>query len=669
MGALALPDGVTLGEAEQRDLRILRLENRLARERLTRLQAEAIAEKGLADLYEKQQQLTLLESIATRANESRSVEEALRFAMEAICTHGGWIFGNVYLVDGQNQIAPIGLWHAPDAEYLKPFIDASQSRGFASGEGLAGRVLAYGASVWLPDVARDVSFPRKDVALRCGVGAGFAFPILIGAETVAVMEFFHRDGFQPDYQLLQVLEQVGTQLGRVIERKRSEDQLVHDASHDALTGLPNRLYFGERLAQAVAAHRRRPECAYAVLFMDLDGFKLVNDSLGHAAGDSLLVEIADRLRRGIREIADDAGATLARLGGDEFTVLIENLSGGDHAIRFAEQLLGAIRLPTTIEGQDVYPSASIGIALSDSNYTSTTDVMRDADLAMYRAKAAGRARVELFDRSLHEKAQARLSLESDLRAALLRRDFLLHYQPIIDLRSGRITGFEALVRWRRADGVVTQPGDFIAFAEESGLIAPIGEWVMREAFATLARWQRASVDLAALTMAVNVSPRQFHQTDFAKQVVDAIRESGVPTSCVRLEITENVTFQDATNTAVILRALRAMGIGVSLDDFGSGYSSLGYLHKLPLDVIKIDRLFISGGEEGWSIVDTILSLARAMRVDVVAEGAETTEQVERLRRLGCNLAQGMVFSAPVDEAAAAALLGLAPTAQPLIQAG
>lgn len=655
------PSPSTLEEAA---LRILRLENRLQRERLARLHAEAIAEKGLSDLYERQRQLTLLESIATRANQSNSVEETLRFAIEAICGHAGWVLGNVYLVDSGGGLTPNGIWFASDAEFLSAFIDVSLSMRFRNGNGLPGRVLATGQACWITDVTLDENFSRNAQATACGLGAGFAFPVLIGSETVAVLEFFHRERLEFDDQLLHVMSQIGTQLGRVLERKRAEDKLVHDATHDTLTGLPNRLYFTNRLSSAISAQAQQPDLAYAVLFIDLDGFKLVNDSLGHAAGDQLLVEVASRLEVALefacREQQRSPSATLGRLGGDEFTVLLEHLPDSNSALRIAERVLACLRQPTCIQGQDIYPSASIGIAVGDSNYVSAADIMRDADLAMYRAKTEGRSRIELFFRGLHDRARARLAMESDLRSAISRREFELHYQPIVDLQTLAIAGFEALVRWRRADGTLVPPSEFIGLAEETGLIVLIGHWVMREAFSTLARWQKARVIEKPLTMSVNVSPRQFHQIDFVEQVTEAIRDSGAPASSIRLEITEGVTIQDATQCAAILTSLRALGVGVSLDDFGTGYSSLSYLHKLPFDTLKIDRSFVTPlnrqSEDGSEIVHTILGLARSLRVAVVAEGIETADQADRLLEMGCDYGQGYLFARPLNEAAAATLL-------------
>lgn len=646
---------------EQLNLRLLKLETRLSRERMARLQAEAIAEKGLADLYERQQRLELLETIATRANQSRSVIDTLQFAIDATCRRFGWAFGNILLVNqSTRKLEPASIWWAEDSDFLRAFVEQTQKMRFASGEGLPGQVLASGSAVWIPDISAAANFPRAQLASRFGLRAALAAPVLVGDETLAVMEFYHREVLAQDSELLHLLSQIGTQVGRVMERKRAEDQLIHDATHDPLTGLPNRMLFSDRLRQTVEAHQQRPQLGYAVLFIDLDRFKLVNDSLGHAAGDTLLTEIAKRLEHSITSAPDETGqplaATLARLGGDEFCVLIEDVQDHTAAVAHAHRLMTALKQPVIIEGQQVYPSASIGVALGDSRHACSKNVMRDADLAMYRAKVQGASAIEIFDPSLHEQARTRLTLESDLRSALLRQEFVLHYQPIVELATERIVGFEALVRWRRSNGDMVAPGEFIPVAEETGLIGAIGQWVMVEAFSALARWCKPS---RSLTMSVNVSPRQFHQADFVELVELAITQSGADPSCIRLEITESVTIRNAERTAQILAELRAIGVRVSIDDFGTGYSSLSYLHQLPFDTLKIDRSFVSGvhnAAQGSEMLQTIVGLARNLRMDVIAEGVETQAQAQYLRSLGCDYAQGFLFSRPVEEAVAAALL-------------
>jgi diguanylate cyclase (GGDEF)-like protein len=662
MAALNI-QGVDAGPEADLNLRLLKAENRFQRERTARLEAESIAEKGLSDLYEKQRQLELLGTVATQANQSHSVEEILRFTLEAICQHTGWGFGHVFRVNPANPDVLVSalIWFAEPGTNVRDFAEEAFARNFPKGVGLPGRVLETGKALWIADVTKDPNFPRWKAAERSRLHAGFAFPVSVSNDTVAVMEFFFRDAVEPNESMLSIMSQIGTQVGRVVERQQLEDKLVHDATHDPLTKMPNRLFFMGRLERAVAVHRLRPDSRFALLFIDLDRFKLVNDSLGHAAGDILLREISARLMAVLDEEAVKSAAvvTLARLGGDEFTVLLEEMQHELVATDLADRVQDELKRVIEIDGQEIYTSASIGIASSETAHESAADLMRDADLAMYRAKTEGRARVELFDTSLHEAAMRRLGLETDLRVALRRGDFILHYQPIVHLRSNEIVGFEALIRWRRNGGELVSPLEFIGLAEETGLIVFIGAWVMREALATLARWQGEGPENANLTMSINVSFKQFHQPDFLESVVTAITASGVHPSTVRLEITESVTIRDADKTVEILKSLRALGVRVSMDDFGTGYSSLSYLHKLPFDTLKIDRSFVmalqqkSGGRE---IIRTILALAQSLRMEVVAEGAETIAHVDELREMGCGYAQGYFFSRPLDERDALRLL-------------
>jgi diguanylate cyclase (GGDEF)-like protein len=661
MSAAAAP---AISVVDELNLRVQKLENRLQREKRARLKAEEIAERGLSELYVKQQQILLLETIATAANQSTSVEETMRFALEAICRHTGWVLGNVYLPapDGGGGLEHAGIWHANDPEHFQPFISLTLATKFRSGEGLPGRVFQSCQPAWIADVAQDGNFPRVATASLVGCRAGFAFPVLLNKDVLAVLEFFHHNVIGPDEQLLSIMAQVGSQLGRVMERRSAEQKLMHDATHDPLTALPNRLLFSDRLERVVATHKRRPEIGFAVIFIDLDRFKLVNDSLGHAAGDDLLQEIARRFDAVLSdpELSQRRGnATLARLGGDEFTVLLEDVDRSSVSVETAQALQEALRAPIVIEGQEVYPSASFGVASSEAGHANAADIIRAADLAMYRAKSEGRNRIEIFDKSLHLAAQRRLTLESNLRSALKKKEFVLHYQPIVALNSHKTMGFEALVRWQRPDGALIPPNDFIPIAEETGLIAFIGAWVLKEALGTLAQWQTAHPREVPLSMSVNVSPRQFHQADFVDQVIQIVTSSGVPPSSVRLEITEGVTIVDAERAIAILGRLRAFGVRVSIDDFGTGYSSLRYLHELPFDTLKIDKSFVAaletkvGGEE---IIQTILDLARNLKLEVVAEGTETSSHVETLHRLGCGYAQGFFFSRPLDAANATMLL-------------
>jgi diguanylate cyclase (GGDEF)-like protein len=653
--------------AEDLRITLLRLERRVERERRARLEAEAIAEGGTRALFEKQRQLKLLQTIATAANESSSIADTLRFALREVCTFTGWSLGHVYEAAGQ-ELLPTPIWHAADPGTATVFREATLQTPLPRGVGLPGRVLATGAPAWLTDVTGATNFPRAATAAAAGLRAGFAFPVLVGREVAAVLEFFSSAAQKPDPALLALTAQIGTQLGRVIERKRAEERLVHDASHDPLTGLPNRALLIDRINRAVARRKRHDSYHFAVLFVDLDRFKLVNDSLGHAAGDLLLIDVGHRLQAALRASdlmarsgpgAGESVHTLARLGGDEFIVLLEEVERPSDAAQVGERLLEALGRSLTIDGQEVYATASIGIATSATDYDSAEDALRDADLAMYRAKALGRGRVEIYDKGLHELAVGRLKLESDLRRALRDEEFVLHYQPIVSLDNSAVVGFEALVRWQRSPDELVYPDSFISIAEDTGLIVYLGLWVLREACRTAARWQREFPRPKPLMMSVNLSPRQFQQPDLVEQIRAIVTDAGVAPNTIRLEVTEGVTIGDPERTIRILEDLRSFGVGVGIDDFGTGYSSLSYIHRLPLDMLKIDRSFVRGMDasgEGRQIVRTIMDLAQNLNIGVIAEGTEFASDIEQLKAMGCRFGQGFFFSRPVDAAAAQKLL-------------
>ncbi|MCZ7570805.1 MAG: EAL domain-containing protein [Ardenticatenaceae bacterium] len=444
----------------------------------------------------------------------------------------------------------------------------------------------------------------------------------------------------------------------ITERKRMEEQLLHDALHDALTGLPNRVLFLDRLTQALERAKRREGTSFAVLFMDVDHFKLVNDSLGHIWGDELLVAIARRLEA-VRRAVD----TVARLGGDEFVMLLDDLEGTADAITVAERIHQALGPPLGLGGQEVFVSVSIGIVLSTDGLDAPEDLLRDADIAMYRAKALGKARSQLFDPTMRDHVVARLLVETDLRRAVERQEFRLHYQPILALASGRITGFEALVRWQHPERGLLAPGAFIAAAEENGLIVPIGEWVLREACRQLARWQQEFATDPPLTISVNLSSRQLMRPDLVERIDQIVQEAGVDPATLKLEITESIVMDNYERTAKILSDIRSRGIQIFMDDFGTGYSSLSYLSHFPIQAIKIDRSFVqemvSDGNH-LEIVRTILVLARELDLSVLAEGVETREQMDQLVALGCDLVQGYFISKPVAPEEAQRLLAAAP---------
>ncbi len=440
----------------------------------------------------------------------------------------------------------------------------------------------------------------------------------------------------------------------VTDRVLAEECLRKDARHDPLTGLFNRAVFMERLTQAIDHARRQPLFKFAVLYLDLDRFKLINDSLGHLVGDQLLVEVAKRLQNTVR-----AADTIARLGGDEFIVLLSDLGEPSDAGRLAQRILERLSIPMVLEGHEVSTSSSIGITFSSLGYKSGEDLLRDADIAMYAAKMAGKSRYMVFDQEMHAKAVAQLQLEMDIRYAIEHKGFILHYQPIVDLKSGAIVSFEALVRWRHPTRGFISPLEFIPVAEESGLIVQIGQWVLEEACEKIRAWRDGFPQYRDMTIHVNISGRQFWQKSFVDDVVRTLDKIGLAPEAIVLEVTESIIMHNTAEAIELFKDLKETGIRLYIDDFGTGYSSLSYLHRFPIDGLKIDRSFIARMEDDAKsrvLVNTILLLGRNIGINVVAEGVETKLQSNYLLENDCRLAQGYLFSKPLAAEAAATLL-------------
>ena len=441
-------------------------------------------------------------------------------------------------------------------------------------------------------------------------------------------------------------------------RKATEQQLLHDAMHDALTDLPNWVLFMDRLGIAIAQGKRSRNRTFGVLFVDLDSFKYINDTLGHTIGDRMLVAIAQRLRALLRP-----GDTVARLGGDEFAVLVNVLDEPSDATRIAERIQEELQRPFELEGLKVSTSASIGIALGSTEYQRPEEVVRDADTAMYRAKSLGKARHAIFDEEMHRRAVEQIRLETELRRAVERHEFRLHYQPIVSLRSGALEGFEALIRWQHPSKGLIHPGAFLPVAEETGLIVPIGWRVLEEACRQVAGWHDRYPNDRHLSMNVNLSRKQFVQGDLVGRLREILTDTQVDPRVLRLEVSEGLITSNSESTVARLRQLKDLGVQLHIDDFGTGGASLSYLHRLPTDTIKIDRSFVSrvDTENGkLGIIHTIISLARSLGMQVTAEGLETASQLARLRELECESGQGYYFSKPLTSRAADELIARHP---------
>ena len=432
----------------------------------------------------------------------------------------------------------------------------------------------------------------------------------------------------------------------ITERKLAEEQLRHQAFHDKLTGLPNRALFLDRLNHVFNLAKYRDGPIFAVLFIDLDRFKIINDSLGHDTGDVLLRQVTTQLKHVVRDTD-----TIARLGGDEFTILLEAVHGVNHTIQVAERIREILAHPLHINGRELYITASIGIALYDPSYENPEFMLRDADIAMYRAKANGKAGHEVFNSAMHAKALDLMQLETDLRNAIDNEQLQLHYQPIICLESGQLLGFESLLRWNHHERDFVSPIDFIPIAEETGLIIDIGYWVIKSACQQLHAWQTRYKNKKSIYVSVNVSAKQIAKEDFVTSVTQIIDEVGVDPSGLKIELTESMLLDNPERIIKLLDQLRTLGIEIYVDDFGTGYSSLSYLNRYPIDVLKIDRTFVNmigDAGENTELVDAIVSLAHSLHMSVIAEGIENKRQMNYLLSIGCAFAQGFYFSKPVS---------------------
>lgn len=454
----------------------------------------------------------------------------------------------------------------------------------------------------------------------------------------------------------------------ITERKRAEEQVEHNSFHDALTGLANRRLLLDRLQQLFARARRSPERQYAVLFVDLDGFKVFNNTMGPAVGDQVIVEIGERLRACLRQddtvshILDELPAidsVLSRMGGDEFAILLEEVTDPSYAMRVAKRVVSSVGEPLLIQGREMRTSASVGISLSTIAHTRAEGVLQDADVAMRRAKAMGGSRSEVFDEAMHTHAVNRLKLETQLREALGERQFRVWYQPIVELETKQITGLEVLLRWQHPEQGLISPDKFIAAAEDTGLLVSIGQWVILEACKQLLAWDNVIAGVERVSMSVNVSAKQLSDIRFVTDVETTLRETGLDPSRLHLEMTESVATADAKLTATVFSHLKQLAVGVILDDFGTGISSLRGLRQLALEALKIDRSLVGGmlvDRGAHEVVEMIILVAHKLKLRVIAEGIESARQLDQLRQLGCELGQGYLFSPPVEARVAEQLL-------------
>ena len=632
-------------------------------ERTARLYAE-LAERKRAEekTIRKNKELAALNEIGQALSKLAKPAEILRLVDEMI----GQVFDNrnlyVALYDETNRYISFPVYKMDGASR-----NASGGRPF--GNGLTEYVIRARAPLLIPD-KMDATLEELGIdAIGRAAYCYLAVPMLINNQAIGVIavqdyereHVYHAD----DVQLLSTIASqaaVALENARLFaevqqelaEREKAEERLIHTALHDGLTDLPNRALFMDRLGRVAERVKRHREYRFAVLYLDLDRFEVVNDSLGHTIGDQLLVESARRLTQCLRD--ED---TVARLGGDEFVILLEDVQDVTDATCVADRIQHDLALPYDLNPHKAFVSVSIGIVMSTLQYEHPEDVLRDADIAMHRAKALGRGRYEVFDLAMRDRAMTRLEVETDLRKALERQEFFIHYQPILSLESNQIVGLEALLRWQHPTRGLVAPADFIPMAEETGLILPIGQWVLYEACRQMREWQQQFPMTPPLTISVNLSAKQFAQPDLIQKIALVLRETGLDASSLHLELTESMIIEDAESVAAMLSQLRTLGVQAHIDDFGTGYSSLSYLQRLPIDTLKIDRTFVSRMEvngNGSEIVRTILTLAHDLGMKVVAEGVETQAQLSKLKALSCDYGQGYIFTKPIDGQAASAMM-------------
>jgi diguanylate cyclase (GGDEF)-like protein len=588
-----------------------------------------------------EKELRLLESTTRAASEAGDVLSALAVTLTSVCESTGWFAAQSWIpsVDGMT-IECSSAWYCRDGA-LEKFRTFSLNNPLAAGHDLPGQAWSSRQSIWARDVAQHDGFRRTALAQEAGLRTCLALPILVGEEVVAVLEFFMREVHDKDERMLQLLAAVSAQLSSIVQRKRAEERLHYLAHYDDLTGLPNRVLFTDRLKQAMFEANRHARLV-GVAFLDLDRFKTINDSLGHGVGDMLLKGVAERLNRCVRE-----GDTVARLAGDEFTLVLADMAHVDHASQVARKVLDSLSRPFHIAGQELFTSASLGMTLYPFDDDSVDGLLRNADIAMYRAKDQGGNSYQFYSADMTAKAHERLSLENDMRRALEREEFFLDYQPIVALRDKTVVALEALVRWRHPQRGLISPAEFIPLAEETGLILNLGEWVLRNAIEECVRLTRAGS--TGMRVAVNLSAHQLHQKELIRMIQRMLTSAGARSNQLQIEITESVLMSNVDNTAATLGALSDMGVEISLDDFGTGYSSLSYLKRFPIDVLKIDRSFvrdIPADPDDSAIASAIISMAHNLGIQVVAEGVETEDQLSFLRDHDCDTVQGYYLSRP-----------------------
>lgn len=579
--------------------------------------------------------------------EATIVADAMLQMIEGICLSMEWRCGTCWVLDRESG----NLWFRKawgfDVDDLQAFLNEDVKRVIkpepATVQGVVQRIYLTGRPEWITDLASEPGLDDTASLACAGVQGVFGFPLLVGNQVLGVMVFFHCGAPAPTAALLTTAHSIGSQIGQYLARLETEDNIKIASAADPLTQLLNREGFRQRLEHAFVQSVRRSK-RLAVMLIDLDHFKVINDTLGHEAGDTLLLEVAQRLRDNLR-VSD----TVARLGGDEFVVLIEDVEDPFYVGSLARKLIDALTMPYLIAERECRVTASIGSSAYPEDGEDTSTLLKNADAAMYRAKESGRNSFQFFSEQMNANAVERMSIEADLRRALERDEMVVHFQPKIDVRSGLVTGLEALVRWQHPELGLVPPAHFIQVANETGLIVPIGEWVLKSACAAATDWARQG--LPSIPIAVNLSQRQFLHGNLMQDVNQLLEQTGCSAECITLEITESMVMHNPEHAAALISGLKKMGLQVVIDDFGTGYSSLAQLSRFQVDALKIDRSFIKALADGGkvSIAQAIIAMAQNLKLKVIAEGVETRQQFEFLREHGCDEIQGYYVSKPLAQ--------------------
>jgi diguanylate cyclase (GGDEF)-like protein len=562
-------------------------------------------------------------------------------ALEAVCQHLHWDCSALWSIHEDGLAHCDAAWHIGADPVLEQFIQISRSLGYRPDEGALGRAWASGDAVRIEPLAAQLHFTRDALAGQAGLAVGLVVPIGTG-DGAAAVEFYSRNPQAADTDALESLRLIALQIAQYQQRKQAEHRLQFVAAHDALTGLRNRATLQRDLVRAIKRSNRTQK-RFAVMFIDLDRFKRINDSLGHGIGDALIKACGERLASALRE--ED---TVARFGGDEFVLLVENLSNGSDAVVLAERALASCAKPFAIDGHELLVTASVGVSIYPEDGTDSETLLKNADTAMYRAKDRGTGTFQFYAPQMSAQGMERLRLEGALRYAMERGELMLHYQPKMNLRTQRIVGVEALMRWKHPELGMISPLQFIPIAEENGLIEPMGKWALEQACADARAWQERG--LPPVQMSVNLSPRQLGSPTLLADVDTTLKDTGLDPSLLELEITESAMMKNPEHAAVLLRQIRDLGVSLAIDDFGTGYSSLSYLRRFPLTAVKIDRSFIndlSHDADAQALTDSIITLAHGLRMKVVAEGVETEAQLAHLRIRGCDEIQGYWLCKPM----------------------